>query len=175
MWETWEGKRRGSTNILRWLNNLAADGGSRRPIELPTESRRCQPPVASAQPSALQRRTSCLTAARRSELRWGVLSAAASIEALSTTMGRNRGSAGRYVSRTTFGPSQAVSNMSDTRIFVNTYPIFWVRPRYVSEAYPRRIRIRYVSDTGYAPLLKYPCIVGGCCCCCSLPQIIYYL
>jgi hypothetical protein len=36
-----------------------------------------------------------------------------------------------------------------------------ILPRYVSVAYLSRIRIRYVSDTRYAPSVKYPCNVGG--------------
>ena len=31
------------------------------------------------------------------------------------------------------------------------------RRGYVSRPYPRRIRVGYVSDTGYAPSLPYPC------------------
>ena len=42
---------------------------------------------------------------------------------------------------------------------MNTYPIFSVRIGYISEPYPWRIRIRYVLDTRYGPLLKYPRIV----------------
>jgi hypothetical protein len=42
-------------------------------------------------------------------------------------------------------------NVSDTRILFSTYPVFLVRPGYVSKAYLTRIRVQYVSDTGYGP------------------------
>jgi len=41
--------------------------------------------------------------------------------------------------------------VSDTRIQANTYPFFQDTARNVSEAYPGRIRIRYVSDTDTPP------------------------
>src|SRR6185503_11277302 len=41
-------------------------------------------------------------------------------------------------------------SVSDTRIRGDMYPIFLDTAQNVSEAYPRRIRIRYISDTRYA-------------------------
>ena len=47
-----------------------------------------------------------------------------------------------------------------------TYSIFtkltkiWILFRYVSITYPTRIRIGYVSDTGYDTSLAYPCYIG---------------
>jgi len=41
--------------------------------------------------------------------------------------------------------------VSDTRIQANTYPFFQDTARNVSEAYPGRIHIRYVSDTDTPP------------------------
>jgi len=41
--------------------------------------------------------------------------------------------------------------VSDTRIQANTYMFFQDTARNVSEAYPGRIRIRYVSDTDMPP------------------------
>ena len=69
------------------------------------------------------------------------------------------------------GRIQIGQNASNTDIHLSTYPKFFpfirkqkknpkflVRSRYVSKAYPRRIRIRYVSDTRYG---KYPRIIDG--------------
>jgi hypothetical protein len=58
------------------------------------------------------------------------------------------------------GRIQIDSNVSDTRILFSTYPVFLVRAGYVSKAYPTRIRVQHVSDTGYGPLLEYPRIIG---------------
>jgi hypothetical protein len=57
------------------------------------------------------------------------------------------------------GRIQIDSNVSDTRILFSTYPVFLVRAGYVSKAYPTRIRVQHVSDTGYGPLLEYPRII----------------
>ena len=61
----------------------------------------------------------------------------------------------------------AVSTKADTRILRQirislAYLIFskiikiWILRRYVSTVYRIRISVQYVSDTRYAPILKYP-------------------
>jgi hypothetical protein len=65
-----------------------------------------------------------------------------------SSAGRLSGARGRLV---------AVGYVSVREFLASLFRDTRTRRGYVSRPYPRRIRVGYVSDTGYAPSLPYPC------------------
>jgi len=58
------------------------------------------------------------------------------------------------------GRIQSGPNVSIRVSYAQKYPKIIKLAGYVSETYPSRIRIRYVSDTGYARCAEYRRIIG---------------